>query len=146
MAKSSSSSSPSLLPLLILFLFLLIGALIAYAVYNIATSVADQTSKKMEKKHVVFTKEGMKVHVKEVGAEREADRTQSLLVKTWNLSTWPAYKSRYWNKEGQGDKGGQGGGTVSGNESKKSSASYAELVPIHGWTNMRDTLIEDVDE
>lgn len=26
------------------------------------------------------------------------------------------------------------------------SASYAELVPIHGWTNMRDTLIEDVDE
>ena len=23
----------------------------------------------------------------------------SVLVKAWNLSTWPAYKSRLWNKE-----------------------------------------------
>ena len=23
----------------------------------------------------------------------------SILVKAWNFSTWPAYKSRFWNKE-----------------------------------------------
>ena len=22
-----------------------------------------------------------------------------MLVKAWNYSTWPAYKSRFWNKE-----------------------------------------------
>lgn len=25
----------------------------------------------------------------------------SLLVKAWNYSSWPAYKSRLWNKEAQ---------------------------------------------
>ena len=24
---------------------------------------------------------------------------RSVLVKAWNYSTWPAYKSRFWNKE-----------------------------------------------
>lgn len=25
----------------------------------------------------------------------------SLLVKAWNYSSWPAYKSRFWNKENE---------------------------------------------
>ena len=25
---------------------------------------------------------------------------RSLLVKAWNYSKWPAYKSRFWNKDG----------------------------------------------
>jgi hypothetical protein len=41
----------------------------------------------------------MKVGVKEVKTEKYVDKTQNVLVKAWNLSTWPAYKSRLgWNK------------------------------------------------
>lgn len=53
----------------------------------------------MQKKNVVFTKDGMKVGVKEMKTENYVDTTQSFLVKAWNLSEWPAYKSRLgWNK------------------------------------------------
>lgn len=95
----------------------------------------------MEKKNVSFTKDGMKVGVKEMSEEEYADRTQrygccllfalskhcnmqstrccsdgegfrickvltsnannSVLVNTWNQSSFPAYKSRLWNKEEQ---------------------------------------------
>jgi len=53
----------------------------------------------MEKKHVSFTKDGMKVGVKELNDEDYADKTQNLLVKTWNASSFPAYKSRLWNTQ-----------------------------------------------
>lgn len=53
----------------------------------------------MQKKNVVFTRSGMKVGVKEVKNERYVDKTQSILVRAWNLSTWPGYKSRLWNKD-----------------------------------------------
>jgi hypothetical protein len=47
----------------------------------------------------VFTKDGMRVGVKEVKDESYVDTTQSYIVKAWNLSTWPGYKSRLgWNK------------------------------------------------
>jgi hypothetical protein len=46
--------------------------------------------------------------VKEVNTENYVDATQNVLVKAWNLSTWPEYKSRLgWNKqndEGNGNK------------------------------------------
>lgn len=40
----------------------------------------------MEKKNVVFTKDGAKVAVKEVKTEDYADRTQKAFVKTWNAA------------------------------------------------------------
>lgn len=40
----------------------------------------------------------MRVGVKEIKQENYVDSTQSFLVKAWNLSTWPAYKSKLWNK------------------------------------------------
>ncbi|KAI9825308.1 MAG: hypothetical protein M1819_000554 [Sarea resinae] len=30
------------------------------------------------------------------------DYAPSLLVKAWNFSTWPAYRSRFWNKDESG--------------------------------------------
>lgn len=53
----------------------------------------------MQSKNVVLTKDGLKVGVKEVRTESYVDTTQSFLVKAWNLSTWPEYKSRLWNKQ-----------------------------------------------
>lgn len=40
----------------------------------------------MEKKNVVFTKDGAKVGVKEMNAEAYADKTQRAFVKTWNAA------------------------------------------------------------
>lgn len=40
----------------------------------------------MEKKNVVFTRDGARVGVKEVRAEDYADRTQKAFVKTWNAA------------------------------------------------------------
>jgi len=42
----------------------------------------------------------MRVGVKEVKNESYVDATQGFMVKAWNLSTWPGYKSRLgWNKQ-----------------------------------------------
>ncbi|KAI9850628.1 MAG: hypothetical protein M1838_005342 [Thelocarpon superellum] len=108
MAWGSQSTPPpptsafvKLLPLIILFFVLGAFAFVGYHCYAIMNSIADSTNKKLEKKHVVFTKDGMKVGVKELNTENYVDRTQSVLVKAWNYSTWPAYRSRFWNKEAQ---------------------------------------------
>lgn len=140
------SALSKLFPLLVLFVLLGFFAFVGYAVYTIANDVANKTTKKMEKKHLNFTKDGLVVGVKERRDEAYVDRTQrwvlrrfggcyghavqavgvgvctsriqnrtrdvyferllthpflplSFLVKAWNLSTWPAYKSRYWNKD-----------------------------------------------
>ncbi|KAI4164190.1 MAG: hypothetical protein LQ342_002154 [Letrouitia transgressa] len=103
-----ATSLSNLLPVFVLLLFVLAAAGVGYAVYSVAASVADTTSKKMERKHVVLTKEGMRVGVREVAREGYVDRTQSMLVKAWNYSSWPGYRSRLWNKE-QGGAGGQRG-------------------------------------
>ncbi len=31
--------------------------------------------------------------------ENYVDKTQGFLVKAWNLSSWPEYKSRLWNQD-----------------------------------------------
>jgi hypothetical protein len=56
----------------------------------------------MQAKNIVFTKDGLKVGIKEVKNESYVDATQGFLVKAWNLSTWPGYKSRLWNKQNPG--------------------------------------------
>jgi hypothetical protein len=39
----------------------------------------------MGKKNVVFTKDGVRVGVKQVQNEKYVDKTQSYVVKAWNL-------------------------------------------------------------
>ncbi|KAK5326859.1 hypothetical protein LTR70_001873 [Exophiala xenobiotica] len=48
----------------------------------------------MEKKNVSFSKDGLKVGVKEVSAEQVGDSTQNVFMKAWNASEWPAYQSK----------------------------------------------------
>ena len=40
----------------------------------------------MEKKNIVFSKDGARVSVKEMKAEDYADKTQRAFVKTWNAA------------------------------------------------------------
>lgn len=54
----------------------------------------------MEKRNINFTADGgMRVGVKELKTEDYSGKTQDYLVKAWNYSSWPGYKSRLWNKE-----------------------------------------------
>ncbi|KAL8729171.1 MAG: hypothetical protein Q9166_004910 [cf. Caloplaca sp. 2 TL-2023] len=88
-----------LLPLLLLLILLAIFAFVAYAIYTIANDVKTQTEKKMEKKHVVLTKDGMRVGVREVGNEKYVDKTQNLFVRAWELSSWTG--GLWGQKEGE---------------------------------------------
>ncbi|KAF2994264.1 hypothetical protein E8E13_002175 [Curvularia kusanoi] len=76
----------NLIPLVVLFL--VVGAMgwIGYQIYLYSNQLAERGVRKMEKKNVVFTKDGARVGVKEVSAEQAADRTQRAFVKTWNTA------------------------------------------------------------
>lgn len=67
----------SLLPLAVLFLALAGAGYIGYQIYLWSNELADRGQKHMEKKHMNFTKDGgLRVGVKQMGAEEYADRTQ----------------------------------------------------------------------
>lgn len=55
-------------------------------IYLYSNELAERGVRKMEKKNVVFTKDGAKVGVKDVSAEQYADKTQRAFVKTWNAA------------------------------------------------------------
>jgi hypothetical protein len=90
------------LPLLIFLIVVGVFAFVAYHVYLATQQIGSAASEKMQQKNVVFTKDGVKVGVKQLKNENYVDTTQSFLVKAWNLSTWPGYKSKLWNQEQQG--------------------------------------------
>ncbi|KAF2753598.1 hypothetical protein EJ05DRAFT_489788 [Pseudovirgaria hyperparasitica] len=82
-----------LIPLVILFGVIGAMAYVGYQMYLYANDLKDKGLKNMEKKNVTFTKDGMKVGVKEVRDEDYADKTQNVLVNVWNNASFPAYKS-----------------------------------------------------
>ncbi|KAL1988140.1 hypothetical protein VTN96DRAFT_670 [Rasamsonia emersonii] len=89
-------ATQNLIPLLILLVVAGFLAAFGFMLYSIAQSVGQTTREKMEKKHVLFSRDGMKVGVKELKDEDYKDRSQSILVNIWNYSSFPAYKSRLW--------------------------------------------------
>lgn len=116
MAKSKSTLG-ALVPLIITVILLAVVAAVGFIAYQIACEVADNTSKKIEKKNMSLSKDGLKVGVKDVSAEKVGDRTQSVLVKAWNASNWPAYKSRLgW---------GQGSPAASSGTSTETRKAYS---------------------
>lgn len=70
------SALSKILPLLLTLIVLGAIAFIGFNVWIMATAIADRTSQKLEKKNVIFTKDGMKVGVKEVKDEALSDRSQ----------------------------------------------------------------------
>ena len=73
------------MPLVLTFILLVVVAVVGFIAYQIACDVADKTSKKMEQKNVSFSKDGMKVGVKEVSAEQVGDSTQKYV---YNICTY----------------------------------------------------------
>jgi beta-lactam-binding protein with PASTA domain len=67
----------NLVPLLVLFVLVALAAVIGFIAYSVANDVSDKAAKRMEKKNIKFSKEGMRVGVKEISTEDVADSTQS---------------------------------------------------------------------
>ncbi|KAF4459049.1 hypothetical protein FALBO_14200 [Fusarium albosuccineum] len=84
MAKQPSTLS-QVLPLIIVFALLGVGGWVGYQVYLSVAKMSDAASERMGKKNVVFTKDGVKVGVKQMKTENYVDATQSWVVKAWNL-------------------------------------------------------------
>ncbi|KAF2876720.1 hypothetical protein BDV95DRAFT_651027 [Massariosphaeria phaeospora] len=76
----------NLVPLVVLFLFVAGAGWVGYQIYLYSNELAERGVRKMEKKNVVFTKDGARVGVKEVRAEDYTDKTQRAFVKTWNAA------------------------------------------------------------
>ncbi|KZM25356.1 uncharacterized protein EKO05_0000640 [Ascochyta rabiei] len=76
----------NLVPLAVLFLVVGGVGWVGYQIYLYSNELAERGVRKMEKKNVVFTKDGARVGVKEVSAEQYADKTQKAFVKTWNAA------------------------------------------------------------
>ncbi|KAJ5643784.1 uncharacterized protein N7484_006291 [Penicillium longicatenatum] len=108
------------IPLILLLLFVAIVAFVGYAVWTVVLDVKKNTRAEMERKHVSFSRDGMKVSMKEINDESYKDRTQSVLVNMWNHTSFPAYKSRLWDMTGS-----SGSSTENGAEKRK---PYVSLV------------------
>ncbi|KAJ6138620.1 hypothetical protein N7471_005106 [Penicillium samsonianum] len=90
----------NLVPLILLLVFVGILAAVGFVVYSIVQDVGKNTREKMERKNIAFSKDGMKVQVREVKDEAYKDQTQSVLFNMWNHTSFPAYKSRLWDMAG----------------------------------------------
>ncbi|KAH0559271.1 hypothetical protein GP486_004218, partial [Trichoglossum hirsutum] len=89
----AGSALSKVAPLLIFFVLVGVVAAVLLQVAKTASDIADNAGKKLEKKNVLVTKDGVKVGVKEVRNEKYVDRTQrcasSFLIHPM-LSTSPA--------------------------------------------------------
>ncbi|KAL4800444.1 hypothetical protein BDV19DRAFT_384265 [Aspergillus venezuelensis] len=103
-----------LLPLIILFVVIVVLVAIGFIAYSIIQEVSNKTRNKMEQRNVMFTKDGMKVGVREVNEEEYVDRSQSILVNMWNHTSFPAYKSRLWDMTGSAEASGSGSSSGNG--------------------------------
>jgi len=108
----------ALIPLIILFVVVAVIGGVGYVIYSIVNDIANKTEKRMKKHNVTFGKDGMKIGVKEIKDEDYKAKTQNVLVNTWNLSTWPAYKSRIWSKETQQNGSSRPGSTYKSSRAK----------------------------
>ncbi|KAE8151002.1 hypothetical protein BDV25DRAFT_139253 [Aspergillus avenaceus] len=97
----------SLVPLFILLAVVTVLGGVGYITWSIVQEVTRNTRTKMEKKNVVWSRDGMKVGVKELKDEDYKDRSQSVLVNMWNHTSFPAYKSRLWNMTGSANQGSE---------------------------------------
>ncbi|KAI1001536.1 hypothetical protein K3495_g6666 [Podosphaera aphanis] len=89
------SAFSKIFPLLVLLSVTAVIAVVLYHLYVTAKKISSATTEKMQHKNVVFSKDGVKIGVRELGNESYVDKSQSYLVKAWNLSTFPGYSGRF---------------------------------------------------
>ncbi|OAG36077.1 hypothetical protein AYO21_09704 [Fonsecaea monophora] len=98
----------NLIALIILIVLVAVVAAIGFVAYSIAHDVGHKTRQKLERKNVSFSRDGMKVGVKEVTREQQEDAAQSVLTKVWNNSSQsPALGSGQGSKTPSGTPGAE---------------------------------------
>ncbi|RYP30083.1 hypothetical protein DL767_006434 [Monosporascus sp. MG133] len=82
----TSTTARQLIPLIIALVILAGLAFVGYQVYLGVTQIRRNAGQRMAARHnMVFTKDGVRVGVKHVKQEEYVDRTQSWVVKAWNM-------------------------------------------------------------
>lgn len=88
--SSPPSAAPStlskILPLVVLFVVLAALAVVGFLVYSAVNNIASSANKQLEKKQILFGKDGVKVSVNHVEDEQYVDRTQRwvFLAPRWS--------------------------------------------------------------
>ncbi|KAL6852816.1 hypothetical protein ACO1O0_007364 [Amphichorda felina] len=82
----NASTLSKVIPLVILVFILAVVGYIGYHVYLSAQQIGESASQRMNRKNVVWTRDGVKVGVKSFKNEKYVDKTQSWVVKAWNLA------------------------------------------------------------
>ncbi|KIW54509.1 hypothetical protein PV05_06864 [Exophiala xenobiotica] len=96
------SQAGHIISFIILVIVIGLVAVVGLVAYQIAHDVGHNTKQKLEKKNVSFSRDGMKVGVKERTLQHEEDAAQSVITKIWNNASWPEYKSRLgWGQSGK---------------------------------------------
>ncbi|KAK3384788.1 hypothetical protein B0H63DRAFT_522133 [Podospora didyma] len=86
-SQAPPSTLSAILPLLITFTVLGALAWVGFQIYLSVMKIQAQAKKQMGDKNVVFTKDGVRVGVHHVETEDYLDKTQSWVVKAWNLGS-----------------------------------------------------------
>ncbi|SPO01335.1 uncharacterized protein DNG_04011 [Cephalotrichum gorgonifer] len=75
-----------LIPLVLLAVVLGGLAVVGYYIYESVTNIRTAAEERMSRRNIAFTKDGMRVGVRDMGNENYVDKTQQYLVKAWELS------------------------------------------------------------
>ncbi|KAK8044826.1 hypothetical protein PG993_004850 [Apiospora rasikravindrae] len=81
-----ASTFGQLFSLLVLFLFVGGAVFVGYHIWASVGKIQQSAADRMARKNVVFTKDGVRVGVKQMEQERYVDATQSWFVKAWNMA------------------------------------------------------------
>ncbi|KJR79910.1 uncharacterized protein SPSK_00597 [Sporothrix schenckii 1099-18] len=81
---SGRSLIGQLVPLVVLFMVIGGLAFVGYQIYLSVNKIQAQATKNIGNKNITFTKDGMRVNVKEVKNEKYVDATQKVFVDVWN--------------------------------------------------------------
>ncbi|KAM0245590.1 hypothetical protein ACHAQJ_010516 [Trichoderma viride] len=81
-----ASALRQIVPLVIVLALVSGAGWVLYQIYLSFTKIRETASERMGKKNVVFTKDGVRVGVKHMQNEKYVDKTQSYVVKAWNLA------------------------------------------------------------
>ncbi|KAI5919735.1 hypothetical protein F4810DRAFT_473319 [Camillea tinctor] len=85
--EARPSAFSQILPLVVFLVFLGGAAFVGYHIYQSVSKIQQDASQSMAKRNMVFTKDGLKVGVKHYEQEKYVDKTQSWVVKAWNMGT-----------------------------------------------------------
>ncbi|KOS18147.1 hypothetical protein ESCO_002594 [Escovopsis weberi] len=82
----SQSKFSTILPLLIVLAVCSTAAWLLYQIYISFTKIRHSASEHMTRHNVVFSRDGVRVGIREPSNEKYVDATQSYVVKAWNLA------------------------------------------------------------